>query len=159
MAKGKKNNTTTIALVMVVIIIIVAGLLLYSSNHQITAPVGSSCVGQSPYACSSYSYSRSDGNLTVTLKQNTGSNWSVTTIAFVPRGTAYNNGIPSISWANGTTINGGLQNGIATTARVPVSGPVAFGVGISGTLWAQYQTNVGGTINYVQLAVINTTAV
>jgi hypothetical protein len=158
MAKQKGKNNTTMVIAFVIIVAVVASILffLYKPN-QVPIAV-SSCMGQTNSACSSSAYNHANGNLTVTIAQDSGSNWSIATIIFVPQGTPYSNGVPSVSWTGGTTLNNGLQNGVSDTVELPASGPVQIGTKVDGTIWAQYQTNVGGTMYYAELAAVNATA-
>jgi len=130
-----------------------------SSSHQKSATGPSSCIAQSGFSCQSSSYSSSSGNLTVTVSQNSGSNWSVATVIFVAQGTPYANGVPLVSWNSGESLNGGLKTGSSDSVVLPASGAVSVGSPLSGTLWAQYQLNAGGTFYYAEIGAVNTTAV
>jgi hypothetical protein len=158
MAKQNSKNNTAMVIAFVVIVAVIASILFFLYKPSQVPIAGSSCVGQANFACGSSAYNYANGNLTATITQSSGSNWSIATIIFVPQGTAYSNGVPSVSWTGGTTLNNGLKNGVSTTVMLPVSGPVQIGTKVDGTIWAQYQTNVGGTMYYAELAAVNATA-
>lgn len=155
-AKHKKQYT-------VLIIIIIACLLIFSvfrfrgidmtGNGRMPS---NACVAGSGYLCSGPSYSHATGNITLTLTQDTGANWTSATILFVPQGTNLSNGVPVISWVNGNTISGGLKNGTTTLVTLPASGPVEIGTQINGSVWAQYTTNIGGTVSYSEMSLFLT---
>jgi hypothetical protein len=149
MAKQNSKNNTTMVIAFVVIVAVIASILFFLYKPSQVPIAGSSCVGQANFACGSSAYNYANGNLTATITQSSGSNWSIATIIFVPQGTA---------WTGGTTLNNGLKNGVSTTVMLPVSGPVQIGTKVDGTIWAQYQTNVGGTMYYAELAAVNATA-
>lgn len=101
-----------------------------------------------------YSYPHTSGNATLTLGQNTGTNWASASFTFVPQGTPFVNGSPEVSWNNSVTLNNGLYTGALTQIMLPVSGPVPIGTWASGTIWAKYQTNIGGTYYYTQIGAV-----
>jgi hypothetical protein len=161
MAASKSNNTTTILLlVIVILVLLLAGAYLFQSRSG-SSPnsLTSSCSGVANSSCQSPSYNHSNGNLTVQIKQNSGTNWSVATVIFVPNGTPTVSGVPSVSWSSGVSLSGGLNNGVATSVQLPVSGKTSIGSSVSGTLWVQYQTNAGGTYYYTELGSVHAIAV
>jgi hypothetical protein len=86
------------------------------------------------------------GNILVTVGQNTGTAWVSANFVFVPQGTPYVGGLPSISFisypANTILSNQGLQSGGIATVTLPVNGfitnQINIGQPLTGSIWAQY---------------------
>lgn len=162
MAGNKNMNLSMVLVALLVVVIVIVGAYLYtrspSSTTATTIPLVTTCSNQPNYMCQSPGYSSSTGNLTVKVEQNTGSNWSVATLIFVPQGTAYSYGVPIVSWSSGVSLSNGMQNGNLYTVKLPATGKTSLGSPISGTIWAQYQTNAGGTVYYAEVASVSGTA-
>jgi len=158
--RNGKGPIIAVAVLLVVLVLAVAYLSLAGHSASHSTSTGSSCTAQQDFTCQSASYSYSNGNITLFVAQNTGSNWSVATIIFVPGDAQYSGGVPVVSWSNGTVINGGLAVGKTVMAelRVP-GGKIPVGSTVSGDIWAQYQLNAGGTFYYVKMATVHAASV
>ena len=116
------------------------------------------CIALLGYTCDNITYSRSTGNITATVGQATGNNWSTVEVIFVPNGTAYSHGVPLVNWPNATVINGGLKTGQAAKVQMHASGPVSAGVVATGQVWVSYQTVVGANREYASIGFTTVTA-
>jgi len=107
-------------------------------------------------------YQHTTGNVTLTLRQETGTNWASATIYFVPQGTQIINGTPSsiTNGSSGNIIIDGLNNGQNVSVTLAISSPTSTQAGklVSGQIWSKYWTSSGGPY-YAQIAVITMKAV
>lgn len=152
---------SAIKIVIVIAIIVIALLYLTRPEPVDTASIGTTCSIQQMYQCRFPIYYHATGNLTIALEQNTGSNWSIVSLIFVPQNVSYSNGIPEIYWNSTTTetIIGGMPSGTFVNATLPISGPVNYGTKCTGFIWAKYQLTSGGTVEYTELTQVNAIAV
>ena len=126
---------------------------------------GSTCIASPGYLCISPVYSHADGNIIATLGQSTGASWVTANFVFVGQGTAFNGGVPAVSFtsapANILLSSTGMQSGGEASLYLPATGAINVGTPISGTIWAQYtykyySAGVQQTISgYVQIASLN----
>ena len=101
-----------------------AGLLAPHSN------LGTYCVANQGYLCSTPVYS--NGNLSVTLGQDTGASWASASFAFVPTGYSVNTSTFYI-------VPGGMQSGTAQAMGLPIpSSAIPSHGNIIGTIYARY---------------------
>ena len=143
---NKNNNSMQYAVAAVVIVIAVLALyFLLSYSSKTTSQF--------------QAYNHTSGNLTVVISQSTGSSWSVAYFLFVPAGTQYSNGVPLVNWNASVLLPNVFASGSSVSVTLPVSGPVAIGTHVSGTVWSKYQFNVGGTFYYLKVGTVNTTAI
>ena len=158
----------------ILIIAVVLGALFSLGVFSGSNLLGSACVASSGYLCQSPVYSHSNGQIFVTLGQNTGTNWASANFVFVPEGTPNTNGLPSLMSTqpqvalNGNTIYGqgnvgtGVTSGQTVQVWLPVNtvststttGSVNVGIPATGAIWAQYTTS-SGVMQYTQVATIN----
>ncbi len=120
------------------------------------------CVAQSGFSCSSPVYGHATGNILVTIGQNTGSNWqaaanvifaNTTTLSTITGGTW-----PTVPGSN--TVTGTWYSGSVQSVNIPVSSTsTAIGAGVSGQIWARYQTVAAGTLYFTEVAVVTAKAV
>lgn len=113
------------------------------------------CYGFSYYNCKNPVFNYTTGILTVAISQSSGYNWTSVTVRFVPANTTYSHGVPELSWSPPQAVNvtGGLLNNTVKYVNIPItSGPVAVGTNITGSIWAKYQLNVGGSVSYANMS-------
>ncbi len=109
----------------------------------------------STFRCPYPYFNYTTGIFTVELSQDTGFNWTSVTVVFVPSNTAYSHGVPHISWSPPGAVNvtGGLLSNATKYINIPItSGRVAVGTNITGSIWAKYQLNIGGTVSYANMS-------
>lgn len=143
----------------ILIIAVVLGALFSLGVFSGSALLGTTCIAQSGYLCSSMSFSHTYADIGLTFGQNTGTTWTGYVLGFAPQGIATTSGIPQIpanayytATASTTLPSGGsttiaAASGINTVSSAGVLQiPANTGVGtqIVGTLWACYVTT--GTI-------------
>ena len=130
------------------------------------AYLGNSCLTNAYYICQNPVAYAGTNNIYVTLGQSTGINWVTTNVIFVNSSdnttlfTPQNVTATLFTPQNVTAISGGLSSGeavnvVLTTPNLPYpSGPPGFvcPTGDRGTVWAQYQTSIGGQFYYAQMA-------
>lgn len=117
--------------------------------------ISSSCFGYSYFNCQNPVFNYTTGILTVAITQRSGYNWTGVTVRFVPSNTVYSNNVPILSWLPPGAVNvtGGLLNNTVRYVNIPItSGPVAVGTNITGSIWAKYQLNVGGSVSYANMS-------
>lgn len=158
---GKSSNKMKFIFGAVVILVIIAILYLILTTSIISTqlPPGDTCVATSGYLCQNATYLHNNGNLTISVGQNTGYSWSSVNFAFIPQGTAIKNGLPVISF-NSTAVNTfysstGLNSDQVVTVYLPISGEVSIGTPATGTIWVQYVTNTSQTQQYAEIAAVN----
>jgi len=165
----------------ILIIAVVLGALFSLGVFSGSSLLGNACIAASGYLCSNPVYLHGtptaagfQGNILVTVGQNTGTTWTSANVYFVPQGTSSVAGLPSTSpigfnsaanpgFSNVILFGTGLVSGQQQSMYLPVSStyPLAVGTAATGTIWAQYCTatltagNVCPTPQYVQLATIN----
>jgi hypothetical protein len=137
----------------ILIIAVVLGALFSLGVFSGAALLGTTCIASSGYLCTSLSYVSSahatnQGNVVVTLGQNTGTSWAAVDFAYAPQGTATGtSGIPSIpsgavvAYASGIPSGGTLLNvalPVTSTSTGNVLGGQAVGTSTVGTIWACY---------------------
>ena len=122
------------------------------------------CIAQSGFSCSSPVYGHATGNILVTIGQNTGASWVAANIIFANATT-----LSTITGGTWPTVPG--SNAISNTITAWYSGSVqsvnipvsptttAIGTGVSGQLWARYQTVAAGTFYFTEIAVVTAKAV
>lgn len=113
------------------------------------------CSSHSLYVCQNPYFNATSGIFTVALSQNTGYNWTLVTVRFVPSNTTYSHGVPELSWAPPQTVNvtDGLLSNQTKYINIPItSGPVSVGSNITGSIWAKYQMQAGGHIFYANMS-------
>jgi hypothetical protein len=172
---NKKTGTTNkiIGVLIVVIIALVATVFFLagknsvSSNYKstivstiqgISTPTTSIqypsiCAANNGYYCFNPYLNSSTGNLSVTIEQDTGTNWQYADIVFVSQGTPTYEGIPDVLWtpphaAHFSSFYSGYSYSNIT---LPVGAPGSTGI-VEGTIWVQYQTTTTGPMQYVELA-------
>lgn len=128
-------------------------------------------LSESGYYCQNPIYKVSTGNLTATIGQNTGKTWISANVEYIPESVVSNviscgfsiNGNTNclIPAANETEISGGLVSGQTIRISIPVSlaSSTKLGQVIQGQIWVQYQTSIGGSYSYVEIATVNLQAV
>ena len=154
----------TISLVVVVAFILLA-LFTFSASLGILggSPLCTTCLPQSGYQCSGVVYNHYNGNMTVTIGQTTGMNWSAAEIYYVPQGTYSDGGVPvstlGLNATNGYIVPNGLTNEQYVVVNLSVSGPVPPGTARAGEIWAAYTTTHIGQVYYAQIAEVTIRAV
>lgn len=116
-------------------------------------PLDDYCIAQQGFQCTfPLLYNHTTGNLTLTVGQNTGQNWAIAEVLFVPNNTNYQN-ISMLMWSspNATLIDSGLQTGASKLISVRISNPVPIGTTASGWLWAKYGLNSSSEAKYIQI--------
>ncbi len=165
----------------ILIIAVVLGALfslgVFSGNNIL----GTACIAASGYLCQNPVYLHTNGQIKLTVGQNTGSSWTTANFVFVPQGASKTAGVPTdIFYANApvnenmtlspTSLTSGQSlsitlpvNGISNNAFTLTNGAGSLSVGSSagGAIWVQYQT--GGTgasypFQYAQVASLNVKA-
>ncbi|MGI0100828.1 MAG: hypothetical protein ACREBH_03900 [Candidatus Micrarchaeaceae archaeon] len=141
-------------LIIAVVLTVLFSLGVFSGSSLTT----SACVASPGFLCSNPIYLHSDANIVVTIGQETGIDWVGANFTFVPTGTPFVNGVPSISFNSdpsntllGTT--GMASGGNQATLYLPANStkfPVTIGTPISGSIWVQYYytTSSGGITQY-----------
>ncbi len=157
MAFGR--TAALIVAALIVAAVVVFGLYLLLRPETLSSGSTGACIVSPGYKCSGTVYTAATGNLSASIGQSTGSGWAAASFLFVPEGTAYTNGVPDISWNSSTAVTGGLASGGVDQVSLRVSGPVGIGTSVSGTIWARYQLNAGGTVYYAEVAAVKATAV
>ncbi len=127
-----------------------------------TATIQLNCISNTPpYQCPALVYDHTTGNITVQLEQSTGTNWTSTSIFFIPQGTPTIDGTPVTIMRNGSgsVVAGGLNNNQFISITLAVSSPAVTAIGTSaiGEIWAKYTTSNGGPY-YSELAKVNVKA-
>ena len=130
---------------IVLIVALVLGVSVIINNGSITPllGMGNNAQGHTP------------GIFTVAISQNSGYNWTLVTVRFVPANTVYSEGVPNLSWAPPQVVNvtGGLPSNVTRYVNMPItSGPVYVGANITGSVWAKYQLQLGGEIFYAKVS-------
>ena len=159
----------------ILIIAVVLGALFSLGVFSGSNLLGSACIASSGYFCQNPIYSHSNGEIFVTLGQNTGTNWASANFVFVPEGTSSTSGLPStLGSAASVTLNGndiyggggsvgtGVTSGQTVQLWLPVNGvstststgSSSVGVPPTGAIWAQYTTSTG-VVQYAQISTIN----
>lgn len=126
------------------------------------------CIALSGFSCTLVAYNHGTGatngvagNVVVTIGQYSQQNWvqsnvifaNSTTLATVQAGSWTGTNIPYNS-VSSTWYNGAVQ-----TVSIPVSSTsTPIGTAMSGQIWIRYQTSVGGSAYYVQVATITAKA-
>ena len=174
--KREKFNTVSARLVfsgiiVVLLVALIVGLSIFI-NHGPIMPIlgilGTTTIkpsitisaGCSPlsttYKCLNPTFNASTGILSVALSQDTGYNWTSVTVRFVTAGTVYSQtGVPELSWSPPYAVNvtGGMLSNATKYVNIPItSGPVAIGTNITGSIWAKYQLQVGGSVSYANMS-------
>ena len=152
----------------ILIIAVVLGALFSLGVFSGANLLGNACIAQSGFYCQNPIYSHSNGNIIVTLGQNTGTNWAGANFVFVPQGTPSTTGVPGVNFATNPPANIaytfiGAGNTITSGQTIsglylPVNGLTAMpnvGVSATGSIWAIYQTVGSSTPQYIQIATIN----
>jgi len=127
-------------------------------NGVTTNPfLGPDCFALSGYYCQNATYNHNNGNIVVSLGENTGTNWTSANFVFVASGSSLNSyGIPNISFSSPTantlyyTI--GLKTGQKVSLYLPYTGSVNKGVTAAGDIWVKYIMVGANTATYVQIA-------
>ncbi|MGD0728923.1 MAG: hypothetical protein ABR981_02505 [Candidatus Micrarchaeaceae archaeon] len=148
-------------IIFFVLFIVTIAILLFAPSPPET--LGTGCVGQSGYLCQNPMYYGQTGGITVTVGQDTGSNWTGADFVFVPQGTPTGaGGLPSISFntypANTSYSTTGIRTGQPVSVSLPVNGvtpPVKAGTAVTGVVWAEYEIIGSSTPYYAQIATIN----
>ena len=167
MAKNSKSNNAWLWLAILAVVILTA-IILYSYNLGTISsePFGSFCIAQSGFICK---FPVLHNNVfMITLGQATGTNWANVNFLWVPQGQSPPPTSAFCPAINSTTINEtscatpnniNLESGLNKTENFTfkpenyTSGNLAtMGKIYSGTIWAEYQTNLGGTWYAVQVA-------
>lgn len=145
----------------ILIIAVVLGALFYLQVFNGgTYATGNSCVAKTGYLCQSAVFSHATGAITVTLGQNTGTNWYSANFLFVPAQTPFVAGLPvlletypAIS-ANANTMYGNPSSGLVSGQTVQITLPfngvtgilqIPVGTTAQGTIWAEYTTSLSPT--------------
>ncbi len=110
-------------------------------GKSILTSLASTCVAKAGYYCSNMLYSNSTGQLTVTIGQSTGANWTGWGVAYAANGTSLaSNGAPNIKFY---AMTGSLATGGKETVTFPASGSVPVGSALAGNIWVCYYTTTG----------------
>jgi hypothetical protein len=176
-----------ILLYLIVAIVIIAIVVLYLNgrsansnynsqqttvNQQTTNQQASSttCSPAPGSYCASPTFSHLNGELSLIIEQNSGFNYNVANIIFVPQSEQISlpyNGSSSLTIftpGNYLSIPGGMANGQHIGVQIPVSVPegagatVNIGQSYSGFLLVEWQAVPGGRFYYSELATVNLTA-
>jgi hypothetical protein len=139
----KLLNATKVVIVLVVVLGIIAyGLFSLgafssiSSNHD-------ACIPVSGFLCSNVAY-LATGDITATIGQDAGTNWTGWGVAYAPVGANItSNGSPSVKYY---AMNGSLASGQTKTITLPVGTGVAAGAVRSVDIWVCYYTTTGAGV-------------
>ena len=97
-----------------------------SSNEMMSNSTPSGCTATKYYSCSKFVWGSS--NITATVGQTTGLNWSSFGVAYVPAGTTFNSGVPqgvtfySANTSATNNVGTSLANGASASITLPVTG-------------------------------------
>ena len=130
-----------------------------TSIYYSTAPtttveqINTACYASAGYYCLNPVLTASTGNLTVGMGQNTGQNWTGVDIVFVPQGTAYNSGLPAVSfnYPHAAYLLS-LKSGYYVNVTLPVTSKISSGTIINGSIWAKFSQSVFGKPQYTEMA-------
>ncbi len=129
------------------------------------SPLGTTCIASPGFTCAIQTFSQANGNLTVTLGQDSGTPWSTANVVFVnasQESTVQSSGLTSALLSNNANnLISGLASGTTTTISLPVLAPgqAHVGQGISGYIWVQYTTgSSSGAVTQAQLASVTAKA-
>ncbi len=150
MENSGKMKYAIVIVVVVIVAIVLSVALLSGQSHQ-SVGYASLCTGATPNTCSNAVYNHATGNLSVSITQNSGYNWTIVNILFVPSGTAMENGVPVISWNSSTALTSPVNDAAPTTVVLKVSGPISIGASRSGSIWAQYKLTSNAQVLYVEI--------
>ncbi len=153
----------------ILIIAVVLGALFSLGVFSGNSMLGTACIAQTGFLCQSPVYQHTNGGITVTLGQHTGTSWTTANVMFVPEGQANSGGIPAtmtqaaFSAGLGNVIPSGIGSGQSITVNLPVNGVIGsvnVGTAATGKIWVEYQTYgcMICTFQYAQMAAINVRA-
>jgi len=110
----------------------------------------------SNFECSNSYFNYSTGIYTVAIRQNSGYNWTMVSVNFVPANAVYSHGVPELQWfvsRNVVNVTGGLPTNTVRYINIPItSGPVTVGTNITGSIWAKYELQVVGATSYANMS-------
>jgi len=157
MAKDSKKTKSMSKWLIVIAILVVLAIIyfvLFTLQGPITYPNPgpTTCFPNKGFSCSNLTYYPATKNITVTLSQDTGSNWSSTEIIFVPENTQYSN----IAWnsTSAVQIYDALSNRNVINIRLPINDNIPSGSSLVGALWARYTIPSNHTLQYTNLALV-----
>ncbi len=133
----------------ILIISVVLGALFSIGVFSGGALLGTSCIAASGFYCSGLSLSHTTGQITVTVGQNTGTNWPAYGIAYVPQGWSVDTSgipkVPAVGQQVGTSLPSGGQLTYTNLAVVPPGGSSVWGASnalvgttTAGSIWMCY---------------------
>ena len=138
----------------ILIIAVVLGALFSLGVFNSSSLIGTACIPLSGYYCANPVLS-TNGILTVTIGQATGTTYSSVTAYFVPSGSTFTNSYPSTQ--TGFSLNSG-QTTTATfnLASLPSIGSApSLGTALTGQIWLAYSTaSAPGTTLDTQIATV-----
>jgi hypothetical protein len=146
-----------------ILIIAVVMVALFSLGILGGSPLGTTCLPQSGFECTSPVFSHSTGQLSVTMGQNSGTGWTSANIIFVPQGVSTTQISGSIFSAQNDFVAGAVNNGQIITATIPVVNTIAgypivlttmpaVGYTAAGTIWVQYTVAGSSAFYYAEMA-------
>jgi hypothetical protein len=129
--------------------------------------LGTTCIAGSGYYCGSLAYAHGTSQITASVGQSTGSDWSNVYVAFVPQGTSVSAaGTPILSAAPSSV--GTLDSGQQVSVQLPTGQPSpTVGSSIAGAIWTAYGSGCDSTAfssapdaqcDYVQVATLTAKA-
>ncbi|HIH50538.1 MAG: hypothetical protein ABSE71_05245 [Candidatus Micrarchaeaceae archaeon] len=160
----------------ILIIAVVLGALFSLGVFSGNSILGTACIAGSGYLCQTPIYQHTNGNVLVTLGQNTGTAWSSANFLFVPQGTVISSttGLPVtmtypyLTALLGNTAYGStaFPSGYTVSVTLPANVPgvtagtaVVVGSAATGAIWVQFTTSASPTTpQYAQIATINVKA-
>jgi hypothetical protein len=158
--KGRHKKTWIFFGVVILVLALALFLFLSIGTFTTQLPPSPPCIGASGYYCQNAKYNQATGNIIVTLRQETGTNWTTANFVFVPQGTTTSNGIPSISFTSSPantlygTIGKGLPAGENILISLPVTGAVESNTIAFGSIWVAYTINQTNTLQYRYVATV-----
>ena len=152
-----KWSNTTIGFIVLVLIVVVAILYFLS---MLGSGSGTTCASNVGFTCMKPVYDHTNGNIVVSVSQNSGQTWLSANFIFIPSNTQFNseNTLIILFGSNSSSAKYnvmGLNSGNAVNLNIKVSKPVNVGQSIVGTIWVQYKLQNSSKFDYVQVMSVN----
>jgi uncharacterized protein (UPF0333 family) len=143
------------------------------SGNTTTSTSTKGCAASKYFTCSNVGYA--NGNLSLSITQDTGTSWSAFGVAYAPAGTPISQGTPTnvtfylVNQSSTSNVGASLAQNTTATISVPVKGAPSL---VNGAIWVCYVNSGlvyvgngciangggGGVPTYVQVATINLTS-